>query len=342
MRRILIFFAIALFATPAYAQFSIPGAGSAVTISMSPAYPGPNTAVALTVQSALYDVEQGVITWTVNGKIIAQGIGATTARIVTGALGSPSQVQVDVSTDTGDASTAASIMPSSIDLLWEATSYTPPFYKGRALSSSGSQITVVAIPHLILSGGAALSADQITYTWKKDGAVIASASGRGKSSATFDSPMLYGTESIMVTAVSSDGTLSGQATLRIGDTEPQLVLYEDDPLFGIRYHRALTGTTYIPETEMSFTAIPYFSPTFTVADRQLEYTWTVNGNPVSINTVKPNEITIDAAKSSGVASIGLELTHATNYFLDAQGAWNVTFSNAAPNSSGGVLDPFHQ
>ena len=326
----------------AFAQLSTPGAEGAVTISLSPTYPGPNTAVTLTVQSALYDVEQGTITWMVAGKIVAQGVGATTIPITTGAIGSVSQVEADVSTDNGDASAAVNIVPTSIDLLWEASSYTPPFYRGRALPSAGSMITVVAIPHFVRPGGTAVAADQLTYSWKKDGVAIASASGKGKSSATFDSPMLYGTGSITVTAVSSDGALSGQAVLRVADTLPQLVLYEDDPLFGIQYHKPLAKTTSIPETEMSFTAVPYFSPT-TVADPELEYAWNVNGNPVTINAAKPNEITINAVKSSGNAAIGLELTHASNYFLDAQGIWSVTFSRSAVNgTSGGATDPFHQ
>lgn len=331
---------VLLGASTAHAQFSIASAESAVSISLSPAYPGPNTPVNLTVQSGLYDVSQGTVTWTVNGKVIAQGTGAT-ARITTGGLGSETRVRVDVSTDTGDASTALTIVPASVDLLWESNSYTPPFYRGRGLPSAGSTITIVAIPHVARAGGAALAADQLIYTWKKDGAVVASASGKGRSSATFASPMLYGVSSISVVAASADGAVAAQGILRIGDTEPRLALYEDDPLFGILYHKAL-GSAFIPETEMSFVAIPYFAPSLSLNNSQLEYAWTVNGNPVSIAAAKPNEITINAAKSSGIAAIALQLTHASNYFLNVAGAWNISFSNAANGSGGGTVDPFHR
>jgi len=38
--------------------------------------------------------------------------------------------------------------PALVDLMWEANTYTPPFYKGKALTSSKSSITVTAIPQL--------------------------------------------------------------------------------------------------------------------------------------------------------------------------------------------------
>lgn len=341
MRRLFLFAVVLFFALPAYAQFSIPGADGAVSISMTPAFPGPHTAVELTLQSALYDVSQGTVTWTVDGKIVAQGIGETTAHLVTGALGAASNVQVQVSTADGDASTAVSIVPTSVDLLWESNSYTPPFYKGRALPSSGSTVTVVAVPHLI-RGGISVPADQLTYTWKKDGAVIAAVSGRGKSSATFDSPLLYGTDSLSVLVSTGDGSLAASGIVRIPDSSPQLLLYEDNPLFGVLYHSAL-GSARIPETEMSFIAVPLFSPVRVSNDAQLAYDWQVNGSPVALNAAKPNEITINAEKSSGIANIALELTHATNYFFDAKGSWNITFSNSAGGFEGaGASDPFHQ
>ncbi|MDB5238235.1 MAG: seg [Candidatus Kaiserbacteria bacterium] len=342
MRNALLFALILFVAVPAYAQFSIPGADSAVSISTAPAYPGPNASVTLTVQSALYDVGNGTITWTAGGRVIAQGVGATEAHIVTGPIGSATQVQVTVSGDNGTASRAITITPASIDLLWESDSYTPPFYRGRALSSAGSSVTVVAIPHLVRSGSA-IPPETLTYTWKKDGAVVSSASGRGKSTAVFDGPMLYGTSAISVTAASSDGTLAANGILRIPDTAPRLMLYEDTPLFGILYNKALVNTTYIPETEMSFTVVPFFGPTVSATDPRLEYAWTVNGTSVTPDPAKPYEITINAEKSTGIANIGLELTHSTNYFLDAQGSWGITFSNsAARGGSGGAADPFHQ
>lgn len=327
-------------ATPAYAQFAIPGAETALTISLSPSNPAPRSSVQLTLQSALYDLDTSAITWTVNGKTAAQGIGTKTLNITTGSLGSSLSVLAEVSADNGAASAQTSVSPTSIDLLWESDSYVPPFYRGRALPSAGSSVTLVAIPHFIRDSGSAVPSDQIVYTWKKDGEAIVGASGRGKASARIAGPMLYGNDLVSVEAVSVDGTLSGETSVRIADIEPQLMLYEMHPLFGTLYHRALGAATLIPETEMSFAAVPYFAAVSTPDDSKLAYVWRVNELTVAPDTARPSKLTINAEKSSGIAFVSLALTHATNYYLDLNNAWQITFTKSG--SPSGTNDPFRQ
>jgi hypothetical protein len=169
--------------------------------------------------------------------------------------------------------------------------------------------------------------------------VLGSISGRGKSSVSIDAPTLFGTDTISVEAVSADAFVSGEASVAISDKAPDLVLYEDHPLFGIMFHTAIGPNAFIPESEMSFTAIPYFAPAHSAADPSLDYAWRVNGSPLSGAAGTPNEITINAAGSGGPARIQLSLSHATNYFFGADGAWGVTFTRGASGGSG-ANDPF--
>lgn len=347
MRRLSVALAILLIATPAYfprgasAQFTIPGATSALLISSSPRYPAPDSSVTLTLQSSLYNLNTSDIVWIVNGKQSAQGTGLKTLALQTGSAGSRIDVVVDISGASGAASASATIIPTSVDLLWESDSYVPPFYQGRALASAGSSVRVVAIPNFSRPGSAPMAPGKIVFTWTKDGEVMESLSGLGRSTITLDGPMLFGTETISVEATASDGSVSGQGVLRIPDTEPQLALYEDHPLFGTLYHRALGTTTFVPSNEMSFVAVPYFAAVTTATTRSLEYAWRVNGSPVAADTVYSNEITINAASSTGAtALIDLSLTHATNYFMSAEHSWRVTFNARSAGVSG--VDPFRQ
>ena len=57
-------------------------------IRMTPEYPGANTNVEAKIVSFSFDVDSSNITWTLNGKIIEQGIGAKTVEFQTGATGS--------------------------------------------------------------------------------------------------------------------------------------------------------------------------------------------------------------------------------------------------------------
>lgn len=328
---------VGLSAVASAQEMRIPGASSALFISLTPVHPGPGEPVRLTVTSPLYDLAESTITWSGNGVVIAQGEGVTEATVTTGKVGTETLITVSISGANGSASISTSIIPSSIDLLWEADSYTPPFFKGRALPSAGSRVRLMAIPHLSKPGGREIAASDLTYTWKKDGAVIKSASGKGKTSATLEGPLLFDSTLISVEALSADRSVSGAQSVRIENIEPILTLYQDQPLFGIAFHRALANTTAIHESEMSFFAAPYFAPVQKVSDARLSFEWEVNRTDVVPDRTRPNEITINADNSSGEAQIQLSVTHATNYFFSAANTWTVDFGGTG---AGGVGDPF--
>ena len=328
--------ALAYVPAQADAQFFIPGAESALSVSFSPQYPAPESTVTVTLRSLLYDLDSSSVTWTVNGKVAGSGDASTPFSVKTGPLGSKTDIQADVTGPNGSASVIATVIPTSIDLLWESDSYVPPFYGGRALPSAGSRVRLVALPHFVRPGGGEIPADQIVFTWTKDSEVLGGSSGRGKSSITADGPTLFGTEPIVVGAGCVDGTIAGQALVRIPDTEPRLILYENHPLFGVLYHKALGATTFVPNNEMSFTAVPYFASAASSGDAGLQYKWRVNQSSVAASPARGNEITVNAASSTGLmALINVSLTHVTNYFLSVAGSWSVTFNTSRGGFSGG-------
>lgn len=336
-RRFLIFAALlALAPAAAAAQYGVPGSDGALSISMSPQYPGPQQTVTLTLSSALYDVESSAIVWRANGSVIAQGPGVKSVQIQTGAVGDDTRVSADLSAPSGSANAEFTITPTAVDLLWESTSYTPPFYRGRALPAAGAPITLVAIPHF--GSKHAVAPSSAVYTWRQDGRVLASLSGRGRSSATFSGPSLYGSTIITVDVAAPDGSVSGEASVRIADQSSPLVLYEDHPLYGILFNRALGSGSNISSTESSFAAIPFFAPVKSPLERGLSYTWKVNDTAVAPSETHPNEITINAAASTGIANVALELDDASNYFYSAQSAWDLSFG---PHAGATANDPFH-
>ncbi len=125
---------------------------------------------------------------------------------------------------------------------------------------------------------------------------------------------------------SSDGLLSGESSVAIHAEDPTIMLYKSHPVFGVLYGSALGRSTSLSESEMTFTAVPYFASVRTPTNRQLQYTWRINGTKIATDANKPNELTLKASASSNIALIQLALTHATNFFLDSSGTWNVTFS----------------
>jgi hypothetical protein len=325
---------ITLMPLVASAQLGLVGLETSVVIVMSPQNPGPHQDVQLTAQSSVFDLSHSDLTWRANGKVIGSGTGATRVSITTGGFGSESDVTVDViGINNTIASASATIIPTSLDLLYESDAYAPPFYQGRTLPSPGSSLVLQAMPHFFRPSGAAVAASDLTYTWRKNGQVLGSLSGKGKYAVVVPAPVLYGRDTISVEAHSTDGLLQGEASLAIAAQDPQVLLYEDHPIFGLRYSRALTATTFTSESEMTFAAIPYFAGVHSPFDTALHYGWTVNSRAIASDRRKPNELTLQAGDKK-TALIAIEVTHDSNYFLDAQGTWNVTFSQ------GSVKDAF--
>ena len=327
------------FAIPAHAQTglstSIPGEASSVMMIFSPADPAPGQTVRVIAESPLIDLSNSTLTWLVGGKKVASGRGISSIDVIAGDAGSKTTVEVQVVAPSGArAIVTATVAPNQLDILFDADSYVPPFYRGRALPSVGSSVRVHAVAHFKRASGSRIPDSEITYTWKRNGTNVPGASGPGKSSATLASPMLFGSDSISVAAQTANQYAS--AKIVVSSVEPMLFLYKNHPLFGIVYFDALKSRSDISDSEMTFTAVPYYAPVSSLRDSALNYVWKVNRNIIETNTVSPNEITINADKSSGIAAIDLSLSHSGNIFLNAQGAWGITFRQ----STGGAADPF--
>ncbi|MHB1087010.1 MAG: hypothetical protein ACYCZ0_04670 [Minisyncoccota bacterium] len=332
--RIAAFLAILLLASPAYAQqFDIPGASNALQIVTSPAQPAPKSTVRLTLQSPIFNLDEGVISWRVDGEPLSEGDGLRTVSINVGDVGQPIDISATYVSGDDEALAFLTITPAGLGLLWEAEGLTPAFYKGRTLPAAGARLTFVAYPTFIRNGAPVAEKDLI-FTWRRGDTVLGSLSGRGKSTAIIDSTAFFASDIISVEARTIDGSISSRASTRLVSPETPLRLYENHPLFGPLYHKAFGATTFTPDSEMTFIAIPYFAPATDENSSALQYEWRVNQQSVAADAKRPSQITINASGSSGVALIELVVSHVTNFFFGSEDAWQVTFSKAGGTAEG--------
>ena len=255
--------------------------------------------------------------------------------------------QVDLSTLDGNAAATSqnpAVTSSPVDILVDADSYVPPFYRGRALPSAGTNLRLQAIPHFKGSDGSSVPTSNIIFTWKQDGRVAGNVSGLGKSSVILPAALLFGTTNIEVDAESTDHMSFGIATISVPSLEPTLILYQDNPLLGFTYYRAVGTTETINSTEMTFAVVPYFAQIQSPNDAHLTYAWTVNGSSIQADPQDPSEITLNAKNSAGDAMLGLSLSQSNNIFLSSSGSWDLTLgtagSNAFTSGGSGVKNPF--
>jgi hypothetical protein len=231
------------------------------------------------------------------------------------------------------------LTPVVVDLLWESDGLTPPFYQGRSLAGPGSKVRLLAMP-TFGKGASAIAPQNLVYTWKKDKTVLGSLSGKGRSSITVESPLRYGAEVVSVDVSTEDGSASASASARIESIEPFIALYIDHPLFGPLFHVGLAEDANILESEASLMAVPFFAPARYPDSPGLVYEWRVNRNIVALSRTTPSRITISAAGSDGVALVELLVTHATNFFFEAERTWNLSFFSGSRGGGSGS-DPFN-
>ncbi len=248
-------------------------AENSITIDVRPEYPGPNNDATVSLFSYSTDLGISNISWYINGTLIDRGPGLRELSFKTGGSGEISAIRAVVTTPTGETyEKTLTVYPSAVELAWEALTYTPPFYKGKALASPGSIIRVVAIPHLTASNGKEIAPENLGYTWSHGNTADQKASGLGKYVYYADGPALYLGAPIKVRAYSTDNVLVAEGTITIPPTQPKVLFYQTSPLSGIEYGRALSGTFDAPDSEVTLKAEPYF---FSMDN--LSFKWSMDG-----------------------------------------------------------------
>lgn len=281
-----------------------------LSIEIAPAYPGPNEPFTATVRSFGVNLTTSAIGWTVNGQ--AMGQNERLLRLTAPSAGTSMSIRLSLTTEDGSIFSAErTVRPGNIDLLWEAeSSYTPPFYKGKALPTTESAVEIVAVPHLSTVGGREYAPSELVFTWELNGQTVAAASGKGRDRFTVAKPNFYRSDVVRVFAAPPDGTGGGVGTLALLAGEPRVILYESDPLLGINYQYAVDGTFELAKEEGTFVAHPVFFPTYTRADSRLSYEWTLNGSPLEPQGSDPSSITFrQTGEGGGEADVTVMVTN---------------------------------
>lgn len=211
-----------------------------------------------------------------------------------------------------------SLHAQEVDLLWQGDTYVPPFYKGRTLWSSQSGIRFVAIPQGL--GNAA----NLNYKWTKNGTVLGNISGAGKNTISFSDSILSRPQTIKVDIMSDqDGVLATASTLVV-PVLPTLSVYENNPLYGLMFHREVSGTHELKEREVTFGAFPFFFDIINRQDGVVSYEWRTNignvetGNMVTYRT--PDN-------TSGLSEVRVRTFNTEKILQDANKSFLVEFKN---------------
>jgi hypothetical protein len=332
MKKVTKYFAILLvaLATVASAQTFDPIGSGVITQQISssvvPENPTPGQEVTISLTAYGTDLDSASISWSVNGTKIQSGTGMTQFKIAAGKNGETKKIVATIIPTSGTSITQTfTITPQDVSIIYESDGYVPPFYKGKGVYTREGTVTLIAVPNLI-SGGVKLNPNTLTYKWTIDGTVQGSKSGYGRSSYTYTGSIL-GKDSIVEVEVSSvTGNTKGKGLILLSPQEPQVLLYEQNPLYGKLFNKELSTFGFsLPEKEATVVAIPYSTSAAKLTDGTLSFDWTINGSTIPVPKTQNYATFRNTTDQSGTSLIGVSVNNSTHLLQSMRNSLSINF-----------------
>ena len=297
-------------------------------ISVVPETPQPGDDVTISAQSYGMDLNTQLITWKVNGVEQLKGIGQRRFTFRLGLAGARTIVLLTIRTASGfEISQSFEFSPVNVDVLWQANTYTPPFYKGKALYTPESNVTLVAMPNII-SNSRRVETSNVVYTWKVNQEVQGSLSGFGRNTFSYDGPIFIRAAQIEAAAYAGENpALKGKSGVTLNPENPLALLYEDNPLLGVLFNRELGSEYPLRNNEVRINAYPYFFST-TNKNAMVNYAWGLNTSPLGDLPSTQNTLTLTRNTSdSGQSVVFLYIGNDSKILQEAAASLNITYGD---------------
>ena len=310
-----------------FAQESILNSISSINISVSPSNPSAGDSVTLIVSSDLVDLNSAKIVWYIDG-VARKDTFSKSISIKTKSGGQKTTVRVLVETSDGVIKEVSTeISPTGVDLVIEPMSYTLPFYKGKPLFTRESLVKIVALPDITVSGTKLLAKD-LNFRWSKDDYVLGSNSGKGKNSIVINSTIPVRDINVNVQISDVLGNILAEKSKRIVLNDPKILFYENNPLYGVLYNKAVSNIYSLGEREeLKVVAKPFSFDFLKDVYKEIGFSWYVNDNLVEPSG-KINEVTLRrAAAGKGITSVSLDLSNENKINQYASGGFEIEFGN---------------
>lgn len=294
-------------------SYGLGNSGAPFSMTLAPTYPAPDSTATLSFVSASgLDLSNATLAVSVDGTSVYAG-SVQTISIPIGAAGALTNIKAVVTSNGASYTQSLAVHAQDVSLVAEPVSSAPPLYPGKPLVPTEGDVRVVAIANIRTSKGVQINPAELSYAWTVDGVQMANFSGIGKDSIMVASPLQYRSRTVSVTVQSQDGTLVGGASIDLQTSEPKILVYVADPLLGILFNHALSGTYALSGTESTLYAAPY-SLASNVSGASLQ--WFVNGTAAQTGqllTVRPTGQGAGSANISVTGTIGTYTTAATDF-----------------------------
>ena len=306
-----------------------------VEVKVTPEYPGPNEDVTIEIISYQTDLQRAKITWESGGRVLSSGFGVVKQSIRTKNVGEKISLAITIRTYEGLYITkSVSVLPLDLEMQWEASTYSPAFYRGKALPSPRSEIKVVALPNFTDANKKRISDKDLVYVWRAQNGTILN-QGYGKNFAYTPAPDGAGFERPIDVEVSSlNNALRAKKRFFITSFSPIIQLYEDNPLLGIVYDQTLKQEVILSNDEIAVRGEPFFFSRAQKDAGKLSYRWTQNGKNIANENgqgVIFRQGVDQEEETSTISRIDLSVKNPESIFEGASRSFTVRFNKTRPS-----------
>lgn len=296
---------------------------------VAPETPAPNQLVAIEAQGVGSFIGDATITWTQDGKIVKSGAGERNFSFTAGGLGTRSVIKVTINSATaGTFSRTFTFAPSLVNLIWEADTTVPSWYRGKALYSAGSDIKVVAFP-IAYSGTSRIAASALSFQWFRNEDLVPEQSGLGRSTFSFTGDQLQN-EEVVAVEIYYGNVKVGRGEETIAATDPGIALYQYDALRGTLYNNVIPSAISLLGKEITLRAEPFYFSTTAKKSGLLQYSWKLNNSEITGPETANGLITLrQSGSSSGTANleVGIQNNNSEQFVQTAKTTIQLVFGD---------------
>ena len=124
---------------------------------------------------------------------------------------------------------------------------------------------------------------------------------------------------VTVTVEAPNSDVRARKRIAVNPTNPKVLVYENNPLYGNVFEKAITSRFRFDREEVGLTAIPYFFSVETKNDRALSYVWLENNAAIKDPALGADlTFTNKDLLRSGLSKIVVGASHLSNMLQNAR------------------------
>jgi hypothetical protein len=324
MRFLVTFFSLALFfivnGPIAHAQINTNIVGEGVSITLDPQYPTPGETVTASIDDYSINNSGSSITWYIDDLSAPAVDNMRSVTFTAPAIGTAMKIVARLTfTDGRQIEAKKTIVPMYLDVIIEPQTYTPVFYKGRALPVHGSIVNLTALLQTI---DGPVDTSKYSYTWTLNNKSVYGGARLGGNNAQITVP--HGRASVLTISIQdSGGTTIMRRLVSIPSVPVDLKFYEINTLFGLS-KKIISGELILTGNSTSIKAVPYYLDTRAVTGNALFTEWKINSQTVTTENLDPFEINLKRGVS-GRANVGFKLRNLNELLQSDESSFSVQF-----------------